>query len=184
MEAQPLSGTTGVKGAGFQGAGVDISQIIMELGLASMKIHEKKIESYYTMMQQNNRRMENLNTLMAHANTNSSKSIDTNSATELDFIDPETGTKSKMNAHDLAQRVGVSISANKTDNMNTTLTPAQWKTVVENIKTKSDSLASSAQMDQTKLQQALNKLNEVTQMISNNMNKFNQMAMAIIGNMR
>ncbi len=57
-------------------------------------------------------------------------------------------------------------------------------TFKEVLKTTSDGIGSVNTIDMTKLQSAINKMNEMTQLVSNNLSKFNSMNMAIIGNLR
>ncbi|EXJ15653.1 hypothetical protein D779_1160 [Imhoffiella purpurea] len=60
----------------------------------------------------------------------------------------------------------------------------QWKEVEQNLKINSDSASAMAQQDHLRLSSALNEYNELTQMVSNNLNKVTQMNLNVIGNMR
>jgi hypothetical protein len=70
------------------------------------------------------------------------------------------------------------------ENWTESLDESQWQAVENNLKFSSDSANSMAQQDHLRLSNALNEYNELTQMVSNNLNKMTQMNMNVIGNMR
>lgn len=70
------------------------------------------------------------------------------------------------------------------ENWTESLSAEQWKEVEKNLKDTSDSAGTMAQQDHLRLSNALNEYNELTQMLSNNLNKVTQMNLNVIGNMR
>lgn len=70
------------------------------------------------------------------------------------------------------------------ENWTESLDENQWKEVGKNLKDTSESAGAMAQQDHLRLSNALNEYNELTQMVSNNLNKLTQMNLNVIGNMR
>lgn len=163
----------------------NISDIILAVGLESMKTSEDKINVYYKQMQQTNWKMQNLNAAMAVANTNASTPSNKGENQEkISYIDPTTGDSREGSVLEVMHYFKDNFKKGSAINGETALSKEQWSSIANNLKAASDNLGSTSQMEMMKLQSCVNKLNELSQAISNNMNKFNQMVMAIIGNMR
>ena len=138
--------------------------VILTLGLLMMQTYDEKMNGYLNDMKSRNYQMQNVNkALIALRNGG-------NANTEFDFAKTD-GTIIKKKLSEFMTENNIAYNADKTTN-------------IDNMKTLSDTLGSTSQIEQQKMQSVLNKYNEVTQMVSNIMSKFSQMAMAIIGNMR
>lgn len=146
---------------------LSISEIILQLGLKSMELSEKKMNEFYDKIEANNYRLTKIN----EAKEALEKSGTGPDKTNMSFIDPKTGKEVEGTVTDFMEKYGYG----KPD----TIADAKGK-----LNNASDSLGSVNSMDMTKLQSAINKMNEMTQLVSNNISKFNQMNMAIIGNLR
>lgn len=157
-----------------------IADIILEVGIAAMQANEEKMEIFYGTVQQNNRQMANYNNAMAEANKYTQGTNNFNNAT-FTYTDPITGATSQKNLKSFMDENKISYPS---PDKNGNLSKEQWNIVVTNLKGASDTLGSNNQIDMMKLQSVINKQNEMSQMVSNNMSKLNQIAMSIIGNLR
>lgn len=138
--------------------------VMLTLGLLMMQTYDEKLNGYLTDMKSRNYQMQNVNkALIALRNGGTAD-------TQFDFAQSD-GTTIKKTLGAFMTENNITFSNDKTTN-------------IDNMKTLSDTLGSTSQIEQQKMQSVLNKYNEVTQMVSNIMNKFSQMAMSIIGNMR
>ncbi len=178
-----VSGVSDVSAQSLSYDKPNISDIILTVGLESMKASENKLDVYYKQMQQTNRKMQNLNAAMAIANTNASNpSANGVNKEMIKYINLQTGDDKKQGSvYDVMRENGIPLD--KVKGLSA-LDKGDWSALANQLKLASDNLGSTSQMEMMKMQSVVNKLNEVTQAISNNMNKFNQMMMAVIGNMR
>lgn len=160
-----------------------IADIILEIGIAAMHANEDKMEMFYNTVQQNNRQMANYNSAMAEANKYTQSGGDFTCA-PFTYTDPVSGRVSSCTSlRWFMEKNGIPFpSPGGSDGCQ--LTKEQWNIVVTNLKGASDTLGSTNQIDMMKLQSVINKQNEMSQMVSNNMSKLNQISMSITGNMR
>ena len=161
----------------------NISDIILAVGLELMETSNAKLTVCYKQMQQTNWKMQNLNAAMAIANTCASNpSANGVNKEMIKYINLQTGDDKKQGSvYDVMCENGIPLD--KVKGLSA-LDKGDWSALANQLKQASDNLGSTSQMEMMKMQSVVNKLNEVTQAISNNMNKFNQMMMAVIGNMR
>ena len=160
-----LQGPASVAATGAATPYRNMADIILELGLKAMDNNEIKMNEFYSKIEENNRKQENYNNAMAALRKDGAKMEDA-----FEWLDPATGDKKKGKIGDFLE--------------NEKCTAKDVKTALEDVKSKSDSLGNVNTQDMTRLQSVINKQNEMSQLVSNNMSKFNQMAMAIIGNLR
>lgn len=169
---------TGVGGIAMpSGGSMSISDLILMVGIQSMQVNDSKVQIAYQQIQKNNRIMKNLNDAMALANTNAATGGQNPETIMFQYVDPDTGKPVKTT-------LGTFLRANGITPNSGNLSKEQWQEVSTKLKNISDSMGGNNQIDMMKLQSTLNKLNEMSQMVSNNMSKLNQMMMSIIGNMR
>jgi hypothetical protein len=165
----------------------NISDIILAVGLELMETSNAKLTVCYKQMQQTNWKMQNLNAAMAVANANATTGTSTKGEglEKISYIDLETGDSRPGSVLDVIHDIAKDDlkGGSKVDGTGA-LTKQNWQDQASRLKVASDNLGSTSQMEMMKMQSVVNKLNEVTQAVSNNMNKFNQMLMAVIGNMR
>lgn len=153
-----------------------IADIILQVGIAAMQANDQKIELFYDQVRQNTVMMQNFNNAIAVANTHTNATEKTGSVTFL-YTDPQTGKQSQKEVWNFMEE-------NHISHPDAGWAGDQWKEVVESLKNASDSLGSTNQIDMMKLQSVIQKQNEMTQMVSDNMSKMSQIALAIISNMR
>ncbi|WP_201221937.1 hypothetical protein [Halochromatium roseum] len=142
------------------------------IGIAAMDANDDRIRLAYAKVQQNNKDLQELNKAMAYLAAHKDKDLN-----KGDVIDPSA--KPPLTLGDVLDKFGVSYSA--TDGK---IGKDQFAKIETAVKGASDALGGTNQIDMMKLQSTLNKQNEMSQMVSNNMSKLNQMTMSIIGNMR
>lgn len=157
----------------------NIADIILAVGIAAMDANDDKIRLFYGKVEQNNRQMANYNKAMSAANnyTQSGGELNDNEP-KMSYTDPQTGETKDISLKEFMDINGINYP--KTGK----LSKEEWNIVVTNLKSGSDTLGSTNQIDMMKLQSVMNKQNEMTQMVSNNISKLNQISMSIIGNLR
>ncbi|EXJ15655.1 hypothetical protein [Imhoffiella purpurea] len=165
-----VQGTSGISGQESQvlPPQMSIAEILLMIGIQAMDANDQKIRIAYEKVKQNNEDLQKLNKAMAYLAAHKDKELDPNA-------DIGDGLKLK----DVLDRFKISRPANDGK-----IAANQFARVETAIKGASDALGGTNQIDMMKLQSVLNKQNEMSQMVSNNMSKLNQMAMALIGNMR
>lgn len=170
---QGMSGVAGLEGAGQLPPQMSISEILLMIGIEAMDANDERIRVAYAKVQQNNKDLQQLNKAMAHLAANKDKDLK-----KSDVIDPSA--KPPLTLGDVLDKFGISYSADATGKID----KSQFPKIETAVKGASDALGGTNQIDMMKLQSTLNKQNEMSQMVSNNMSKLNQMSMALIGNMR
>lgn len=159
----PLAGTDGVLPPQMS-----ISEILLMIGIQAMDANDDKIRIAYAKVQQNNKDLQDLNKVLACLAANKGRDLD-----------PQTDIGGGLTLGDALKRFGITpeLKDGKLDN-------TKFEALQKQVQNASDALGGTNQIDMMKLQSTLNKQNEMSQMVSNNMSKLNQMAMALIGNMR
>ena len=160
-------------------ANASVGDIALAVGIESLNTYDDKVNQYYKMVHMENIQMQNLNNAMALAQSQTNVSNATSSQQTFKYTDPETGATSDMKLKDFMGAQSIPYPSDP-DNK---FSKDEWSTVVANIKTASDSLSSTNQVDMMKLQSVLNKENQMSSMTSNIMSKENTASMSIIGNM-
>lgn len=117
--------------------------------------------------------------------------IATSALVGLGFLTRDKIEKGEWDLYDMAKKlIGGIVDFLKAhleeilENWTESLDASQWQEVEKNLKDTSDSAGTMAQQDHLRLSNALNEYNELTQMVSNNLNKITQMNLNVIGNMR
>jgi hypothetical protein len=172
-DVQGMSGVGALAGAELPQPRMSISEILLMIGIAAMDANDDRIRLAYAKVQQNNKDLQELNKAMAYLAAHKDKDLNKN-----DVIDPSA--KPPLKLGDVLDKFGVAYSAG-TDGK---IGKDQFAKIETAVKGASDALGGTNQIDMMKLQSTLNKQNEMSQMVSNNMSKLNQMTMSIIGNMR
>ncbi|NEX17289.1 MAG: hypothetical protein C1943_11805 [Halochromatium sp.] len=148
---------------------MSISEILLMIGIAAMDANDDRIRLAYAKVQQNNKDLQELNKAMAYLAAHKDQALDK---------DADIGDGRKLG--DVLDKFGISYKADGKG----MISKDQFAKIETAVKGASDALGGTNQIDMMKLQSTLNKQNEMSQMVSNNMSKLNQMAMSIIGNMR
>ena len=159
--------------------------IALAVGIESLNVYDGKVNSYYKTVHNQNGDMKTLNQAMQwaadHQNLDHGVRVDE----RFWITDGRTGKKEYKSLCEIMDSFGIKYPSkpdakdwahahnfNKND----------MKTVLDNIKTASDSISSSNQISMMKLQSVLNKENQMSSMTSNIMSKDNTASMGIIGN--
>lgn len=133
-----------------------ISDIILALGITSLMQCENKMNDFYKIVEKNNDNTKFINEMKTKLETVDIK----------DLSKEEKAKIAELCRYASAEQLPVKGQ------------------VLEALKNASDAIGSVNTLDMTRLQSSINKMNEMSQLVSNNLSKFNQMSMAIIGNMR
>lgn len=160
---------------------MSISEIILMVGIESMNANDDKIVAAYQKVQGNNEKLKEYNKLLAYLAEHKDKDM------KLDDKIGDTGKTLKQLLDDNHIEYTKATRTEKIDGRDVTYdyVPKEQESKLETlVKGASDALGGTNQIDMMKLQSVLNKQNEMSQMVSNNMSKMNQMSMALIGNMR
>lgn len=166
---QGMSGVGGLEGAGHLPPQMSISEILLMIGIEAMDANDERIRVAYAKVQQNNKDLQELNKAMAYLASHNEQALD-----------PKAEIGGGLKLEDVLTKFGISFTPNKEGKID----KSEFKRIESSVKGSSDALGGTNQIDMMKLQSTLNKQNEMSQMVSNNMSKINQMAMSIIGNMR
>ncbi|MCP3880300.1 MAG: hypothetical protein GY701_18200 [Sulfitobacter sp.] len=170
-----LSGTTVVN----QSDHANISDVALMVGIESMNVCDDKVNQYYAMVHAENIELENMNNAMALAQSQTNVGSATSSTQTFTYKDPDTGETSQMGFKAYCDKEGIDYPKDP-DNK---FSKDEWNSALQNVKSASDSISSTNQVDMMKLQSILNKANQSSEQTSDIMSKANSADMAIIGNM-
>jgi len=172
---ETLSGVTAVMGD----ANASLADIALAMGIESMNVYDDKVNQYYSMVHAENVQLENMNNAMELAQSQTNVSSATSSTQTFTYTDPDTGATSQMGFKAYCSQEGIDVPSDPDNKFD----KDEWNTVLQNVKTASDSISSTNQVDMMKLQSVLNKANQAATQASDIMSKENTANMGIIGNM-
>lgn len=148
---------------------IDISDIALAVGLESMQAYDQKVQGYYEKVHKENVELANLNNAMEAAQTNADSPSGKTSDATFQYTDLSTDppTTKDMSVSDFMDQMGISRPGDP-DNY---YDKNEWNTVLSNLKTESDTLSSTSQVDMMKLQSLLNKQQQAEAAASSIMKK-------------
>lgn len=171
-DIQSTSRLGAMAGAELPKPQMSISEILLMIGIEAMNANDDRIRLAYAKVQQNNKDLQELNKVMAYLAAHKDQDM---------WENADIGDGRKLG--DVLKKFGISYQTRES-NGKPFISKDDFKKIETAVKGASDALGGTNQIDMMKLQSTLNKQNEMSQMVSNNMSKLNQMAMSIIGNMR
>lgn len=160
---------------------MNLSELILQIGLMSMSVLQGQLEEAYNKVADNNQFIKQANKAIEALRNRTTKDPDTKKDVnqkleDIKFKDPDSGKEFTLK--EFLDTHGITYKNNPPGNAE------EWKNLEDAIGSASDARGGMNQIDSMKLQQTLNKTQEMSQLVSNNISKLNQTTMALIGNMR